>query len=103
LKAAAAKKGVDTVDDSEVPAKIAALKDATKMQRQKIADANAIISKLADNKMIFYMDIGDKFLQPDGTLPDDIMPDHLHPNAKGYEIWAAAIEPKVSELLGEKK
>ncbi|HTQ39570.1 MAG TPA: GDSL-type esterase/lipase family protein [Pirellulales bacterium] len=103
LKAAAAKKGADTIDESEVPAKIAAVKEATKVQRQKIADANAMISKLADDKMIFYMDIGDKFLQPDGTIPDDVMPDHLHPNAKGYEIWAAAIEPKVAELMGEKK
>ncbi len=31
------------------------------------------------------------------------MPDLLHPNANGYAIWAAAIEPKVAELLGEKK
>ncbi len=31
------------------------------------------------------------------------MPDYLHPNDKGYEIWAEAIEPKVAELMGEKK
>ena len=30
------------------------------------------------------------------------MPDLLHPNAKGYEIWAEAIEPKVAKLMGEK-
>jgi lysophospholipase L1-like esterase len=102
LKAAAAKDGKDTIDEDEVAKRIAAAKEATKAQRKKLADTNAIISKLADNNMIFYMDIGDKFLEADGTLPDDVMPDHLHPSAKGYEIWAAAIEPKVAELLGDK-
>jgi lysophospholipase L1-like esterase len=45
------------------------------------------------------MDIGNAFLQPDGTLPKEIMPDLLHLNAKGYEMWAAAIEGKVAELM----
>jgi lysophospholipase L1-like esterase len=63
--------------------------------------ANELIAKLADNKKIFYLDIGPKFLEADGTLPSDIMPDSLHPNAKGYEIWATAIEPTVAKLLGE--
>ncbi len=29
------------------------------------------------------------------------MPDLLHPNAKGYQIWAEAIEPMVKKLTGE--
>lgn len=72
-------------------------------QREKNAKASEIASKLADNKQVFYLDIGEKFLQPDGTLPREIMPDFLHPNAKGYEIWAEAIEPEVATLMGEKK
>jgi len=48
---------------------------------------------------VTFLDIGDKFLQPDGTLSKDIMPDLLHPNEKGYEIWAEAIEGKVKDLL----
>jgi lysophospholipase L1-like esterase len=64
--------------------------------------ANEIIKKLADNKMVFYMDIGPKFLQPDGTLSREIMPDLLHLNEKSYRIWAESIEPKVKELMGEK-
>jgi len=35
-------------------------------------------------------------------LPRDIMPDLLHPNAKGYAIWAEAIEPTVKKLMGER-
>jgi lysophospholipase L1-like esterase len=69
---------------------------------RKVNDgANALIAKFADNQNVFYLDIGQKFLGPDGTLPKDIMPDFLHPNAKGYEIWATAIEPTVAKLLGE--
>jgi lysophospholipase L1-like esterase len=67
--------------------------------REKLAKVNAIIAKLADNKHIFYLDIGAKFLQPDGSISKEIMPDFLHPNEKGYEIWADAITPKLTELM----
>ena len=78
-------------------------REATLAQREKNAKASEIASKLADDKTIFYMDIGKHFMEPDGTIPQLLMPDLLHPNANGYAIWAAAIEPKVAELLGEKK
>jgi beta-glucosidase len=64
--------------------------------------ANDIIQKLADNKNVFYLDIGPKFLEPDGTLSRETMPDLLHLNEKSYRIWAESIEPKVKELMGEK-
>lgn len=70
--------------------------------RQVNMKANEIISKLADGQNVFYLDIGQKFLAADGTLSKDIMPDLLHPDAKGYEIWAEAIEPTVAKLMGEK-
>ena len=68
--------------------------------RQVNMKANEIISKLADGKMVFYLDISPKFLCPDGTLSKEIMPDLLHPDAKGYEIWAEAIEPDSGEIDG---
>ncbi len=71
-------------------------------QREKNAKASLLASEIADGEMIFYLDINDKFLTADGTLGKDIMPDLLHPNAKGYQIWAEAIEPTVAELMGEK-
>jgi N-acetylglucosamine-6-sulfatase len=67
--------------------------------RASIKAINARLATFADNKRVFYMDIGDKFLAPDGTLPVDVMPDGLHPNEKGYRIWAEAIQGKVKELL----
>lgn len=68
------------------------------MRKQNVA-TNNIISGFADGKRVFYMDIGNTFLQPDGTLPKVIMPDLLHLNATGYQMWTDAIEGKVKELM----
>lgn len=70
-------------------------------QRQKNAKASLLASKIADDEMIHYMDINEKFLTKDGFLTKKIMPDYLHPNEAGYGIWAEAIESKVAELMGE--
>lgn len=68
-------------------------------QREKLKQVNAIIAKLDDGKNVFYLDIGEKFLQPDGTLTKEIMPDFLHLSTKGYQIWADAITPKLETLM----
>ncbi len=68
--------------------------------RDKIAEINRIISKLDDQKHVFYMDIGSKFLDEKGAfLPDVFRPDNLHPATKGYEIWGAAVKDKLVELM----
>ena len=71
-------------------------------QREKNDRASLLASKIADNKMIYYMDINEKFLLDNKFLSMKIMPDYLHPNEEGYRIWAEAIEPKVAELMGDK-
>jgi len=70
-------------------------------QREKNAQAGAIASQIADGREIYYLDIGEKFLQPDKTLSPEIMPDYLHLTTRGYQIWAEAIEPKLVELMGK--
>lgn len=70
-------------------------------QREKNAKASEIAARLADGQMIYYLDIGPKFLTDDGTLTKDIMPDLLHLSPKGYEIWAASIEPSAAKLMGQ--
>jgi lysophospholipase L1-like esterase len=67
--------------------------------RDKIKQVNAIIAKLDDQKHVFFLDIGPKLLQPDGTMSTDITKDFLHFNAAGYQIWADAITPKLTELM----
>lgn len=69
---------------------------------RKLNDAiNKILAGCADNQHVFYLDIADRFLDDDGVLPRTIMPDVLHPNEKGYRIWAEAMEPMVKKLMGE--
>jgi lysophospholipase L1-like esterase len=69
--------------------------------RDKLAEVNREIAKLADREMVHFRDIGKVFLDADGNLPKSIMPDLLHPGTEGYRRWAAAIEPDVARLLGE--
>ena len=68
-------------------------------QREKIQQVNATIAGLGDDQRVFFMDIGNKFLEPDGTLSKEVMPDFLHLSPKGYQIWADAISPKLAELM----
>lgn len=73
-------------------------------QRLKNEKTNAILAGYAapaDPKRVVYLDIGDRFLTPDKILTKEIMPDALHPNAKGYQIWAEAIIDPVKQLLQE--
>lgn len=65
--------------------------------RTTVLAANSIIAKLHDGKNVFYLDIGDKFLAADGTIPT--MGDKLHPNAAGYEIWAEAVKDQLAALM----
>jgi lysophospholipase L1-like esterase len=68
--------------------------------RARIKGINAMVARLDDGgKTIKFLDIGDKFLDSEGALPTDIMPDALHPNPKGYEIWAEAVKPTLDEMM----
>jgi len=62
---------------------------------------NAIISGYADGHHVFYANINAALLNADGTLSRDVMPDLLHPQEKGYEIWARSMDPVLQTLLKE--
>jgi lysophospholipase L1-like esterase len=67
--------------------------------REQVKAVNAGIAKLDDGKMVRFMDIGSKFLEPGGTLSRNIMPDLLHPSEKGYQIWSDAMGSTLEQLL----
>lgn len=71
-------------------------------QQAKIDETNKLVSKIADNKMIYYLNINKVFLNDKGVLTRDVMTDLLHPGEKGYQIWAEAMEPTIVNLMGEK-
>ena len=58
------------------------------------------IAKFADGKTIRYLNINDKLADQDGKLFDGMTQDRLHPSVKGYQIWADALKPIFTELLG---
>ena len=63
------------------------------------AKTSQLASVVADNKWVFYLDINKSFLDSNGVLPKDVMPDFLHPNANGYRIWAESMEPAINRIL----
>jgi len=63
---------------------------------------NASLAKLADGSRIRYLNINSKLADPDGKLHDGMMNerDKLHPMVGGYQVWADALKPIFTELLG---
>ena len=69
--------------------------------RRILERASDIVSSLADNEHIFYCDVNHVFLNMDGSINQEVMPDWLHPNPQGAEQWAKAMEPLLSRLMGD--
>jgi len=61
---------------------------------------NSNLSGLADGKKIRYLNINDKLADANGLFFDGMTMDKLHPSAKGYQVWADALKPLFTELLG---
>ena len=73
--------------------------DHAKDEQQAYTKINPIISKLADGKNVFYLDIFDKFLGRYDMINRELMGDLVHPTGKGYELWAEAMAPVLGRLL----
>lgn len=69
--------------------------------RQINNQINDIIKTYADNRHIFFLNINEHFLEEDGTLSREVMPDLLHLNEASYATWAEAMEPTLVKLLQE--
>ncbi len=63
--------------------------------------AGEYVSKLADNKSVFFLDVNHVFLKLDGMIDTAMMPDQLHPSPVGALAWAEAMEPLLSKLFGD--
>ena len=70
--------------------------------RKQVAEVNEKISVLGKEKDITYLDLTPIFLEPDGTISNEIMGDYLHPTSKGFGMWAKAMEPTLAKLFGDK-
>jgi lysophospholipase L1-like esterase len=66
-----------------------------------ITQINDSLSKKADGQKIRYLNINDKLAGKNGQLFEGMMnEDKLHLNLKAYEIWADALKPMLTEVLG---
>ncbi len=67
-----------------------------------IDKVNDNLAKLCDGKKLRYLNINSKLADADGKLFDGVLnaSDKLHPTLKGYQIWADALKPIFTELLG---
>ncbi|MCX2485803.1 GDSL-type esterase/lipase family protein [Pedobacter sp. MR2016-24] len=69
--------------------------------RAILEKASDIVSKLADEKDVFYCDVNHVFLNLDGSINHQMMGDYLHPTPAGAKAWAQAMEPLLSKLMGD--
>lgn len=70
--------------------------------RTKVTEANRLLGDDGGkNSGVTRLRIWDEFMNGDGTLPPEIMPDKLHLSEKGYSIWAEAMLPTLRRLLAE--
>ncbi len=69
--------------------------------RQKIDRINDLLRVMADGERVRYRDFGHVFSGPDGSIERSLMPDYLHPGARGYARWAEAMERDLASLLAE--
>ncbi|NOS79415.1 MAG: acetylglucosamine-6-sulfatase [Nitrospira sp.] len=74
---------------------------ATDSLRRLNSTINDRLRGFADGQHVHYLDLGHLFLDRDGRLKRDLMPDLLHPNEQGYQVWAEGMEAQLKALLGE--
>lgn len=74
-------------------------KDDSDTYRRRNSVVNKEIATFADGKHVIWCDFSDKFLDARGRISRELFPDLLHPNERGYEIWASAVVPLIDKVL----
>lgn len=58
-----------------------------------ITAVNTQLAALGQDPAVHFLDIGSRFYDATGRIPDALMPDQLHPSEAGYVLWADALRP----------
>ena len=75
---------------------------ADTFNRKQVAEINSqVATTVGKRDGVTYLDLTSAFVQSDGTISADLMGDFLHPTAKGYAVWAQAMEPTLAKLMGD--
>ena len=107
--AAGIRKCVDVIREKQPKAKVVLMAilprygdSEEKVKRRACNDAvNAIIKGYADGENVFWLDMNPKFPPVGGDAYKEVCPDSTHPNEKGYEIWAAELQPYLKKYVGK--
>jgi lysophospholipase L1-like esterase len=73
--------------------------DEAAKRKLTIDAVNRDLAKLDDGKTIRFLDMSAAFLGQDGRIPYALMPDQLHPGPAGYQLWADAMQPLLSNMM----
>jgi len=68
---------------------------------EKVSSINGMLAARNWGKDIVFADTGKGFLDAEGRVRADLMPDKLHPNTAGYGVWGRAIEPVLRKIMSE--
>jgi platelet-activating factor acetylhydrolase IB subunit beta/gamma len=64
----------------------------TNPYRLQVAQTNALLSQmLADDPQATFVNVGQAFEQPDGSISNTVMFDYIHPTTVGYLDWSTAL------------
>jgi lysophospholipase L1-like esterase len=61
---------------------------------------NERYASLADGRRVRYLNINHNLAKADGAPREGVTVDGLHLSVAGYQVWADAIKPMFTELLG---
>ncbi len=65
-----------------------------------INKVNQVLAGLDNGDTVRFLDIGSVFLDEGGSIPEERMYDQLHLTPLGYQLWAEAMQPLLSEMMG---
>ena len=68
-----------------------------------IGRINEQLAQLADGKRVRFITINAQLADKQGHLHEGMTVDKLHPTLKGYQLWADALKPVLTELLGPRR
>jgi lysophospholipase L1-like esterase len=63
---------------------------------------NSRLAGLADGRRVRFVDINHRLATADGRLLKSVTVDGLHLSLTGYQIWADALKPILTEILGRR-
>jgi lysophospholipase L1-like esterase len=69
--------------------------------QSKIRDINNYMSTLDNGNSVRFANIDSQFTDASGNPRTDLLPDQIHPNQKGYQVWSDAVSPLLNSMLSE--